>query len=475
MLFDDPELRSNFELEYQLSDEDASLHALSKEISRMTMKLYDHYLAKRHVRFHCKGNDGTSIYVDFTNINEQTWFRSIPEIKEILYRSKINGKFQKQFSLNKALEDFNIKEPEDEENYKRYLQLLYVFYMINYFAFPNKNIFKILKREQISYLTAYDEGCEQGIYMSFILSNLLNGAALYTFVLKTDEMASMMNAVSMKLLNLDHGETSQTLIEKTDKMIQEASEQTREKERTDETNDVIQRAIDYFHNYSMYAYSVDLLFNLTSDKELFRFDQLQIGPFEIWKHRYVFLENLDEFLLSDEVFLFCKQSAKKIEVRDKLKFYNSNSVKFAKKLIAYDKEWIQTFQEPEEGLLFEFVQGNMAIYALKIATVIKTYDDLVNKMKIRISSGRNRHLQPLRSILSARWDSDCIFPPTLGIRFFMLAVHAQYLNAIDSKNGYKNFFHRFLLPEILNMKVFCMAYTFNTFEEARLFLYNFLK
>ena len=475
MLFDDFELRSKFELEYKLSDEDASLYALSKEISRMTMLLYDRYLAKEHVRFHCKGNNDSTVYVDFKNIGEQTWFRSIPEIKEILYRSKINGKFQKQFSLNKALGNFNINEPTDAENYKRYLQLLYIFYMINYFAFPSKNIFKILKKEQMSYLTTYDEGTEQGIYLSFILSNLLSGDALYAFIIKMDELSNMMNAVSIRFLDADFNETGQTLLEKTDKTIQKVYEQIRDKETMHETDDVIQRAVDYFHSYSMYAYSVDMLFNLTADKELFQFGQLLVKPFEIWKHSYIFLEDLDDFLLSNEVFLFCKQLNKKVEVRDKIKFQNSNAVKFVKKLLEYDKEWIQTFQEPQEGLLIEFIHGEMAVYALKIAVVIKTYDDLVNKMKIRITSGRNKHMRSLRSVLSVNWNSDHIFPPTLGIRFFMLAAHIQYIYATKQHTEDREFFYQYLLPEILNMKVFCKAYSFNTFEETREFLYLFLQ
>ena len=102
MLFDLYELKSRYELEYELGDYDANLNILSKEIFNITSKLYSLYIEKEVVRFHYKANNNRNVYVDFQNVSENTWFRSEAEIKEILYRPKVKGQFQKQFSINKG-------------------------------------------------------------------------------------------------------------------------------------------------------------------------------------------------------------------------------------------------------------------------------------------------------------------------------------------------------------------------------------
>lgn len=472
MLFDVPKLKSLFELEYELENDYANLNAVASEIYRITNLLYDFYKNKEVVRFYHKASNGTAIFVDFHNVHEKTWFRTIAEIKEILYRPKVNDQFQIQFSLNKVLIDFGIKEPNDEENYKRYLQLLYLFYMINYFAFPQKNIFKILKKENMSYLTTYDEGVEQGVYLSFIMSNVLNNKELDKFIYKTNMISDILNEISIRILNQKYCEDYQVVFANFEKMI--AQSISKIKFNSVSSNGVIETLIDYFQNYAMCSYSTDLLLNLTKEKDLFKFEKIEIPPPKAWKSKYIALEELDAFLYTDELIMFCKQSIKKVEYRNKIKFNNSNAVRFLKKLIVYDEEWIADFDEDNEGLLIEIKSGKLFLYALKIAVVIKTYNDLINKLQIKISSKNNKRFQPLRSVLSAKWNSTEIFPPTLGIRFFMLGVHAQYLNVIREEY-YLDFINQYLFPEILNMRVFSSAYEFNSYKETKQFLNIFLE
>ncbi len=474
MLFDIPELKSIFELDNDLENQYANLNALSEEIYRITNLLYDFYNNHKMVCFHYKANNDTKIYVDFHNVSDNTWFRTVAEIKEILYRSKINGLFQNQFSLNKCLENFEIREPNDEENYKKYLQLLYLFYIINYFAFPKKNIFKILRKEHRSYLTTYDEGLEQGVYLSFIISNLLTDSELTKFIQKSNEISTLMSEISIKISSFNYIGDYQKIIDNFEIKIKNSFYNVKTNNMNLLMNSVVETAIDYFQNYAMNSYSLDLLSNLTKEKDLFKFEKLEIKAPELWKRKYVLLDELDEFLYSDELIMFCKQSNKKLEIRDKIKFNSSNAVKFLKKLIDYDKEWLTDFDENNEGLIIEIQNESFIIYALKIAVIIKTYNDLVNKLQVKIYSKNNKHIQPLRTVLSANLNSNDIFPPTLSIRFFMLAAHAQYLNATKN-NYYLEFVDCFLIPEILNMKVFNSAYEFNSYKETKQFLNIFLE
>lgn len=468
MLFDLYELKSRYELEYELGDYDANLNILSKEIFNITSKLYSLYIEKEVVRFHHKANNNRDVYVDFQNVSENTWFRSEAEIKEILYRPKVKGQFQKQFSINKGLEYFGVKEPIDEKDNKKYLQLMYLFYIVNYFAFPNKNIFKMLSKDHKSYLTTYDEGLEQGVYLSFILANLLNGKYLYQFVYKMKEMSQLMDMVSQRLLDIDYQHEYKRTYDYFETAIQNSIKNI--EDVNDNFEGVVEDAIDYFHHYAMHSYTQDLLLNLIQNEDMFRFNQLEVKPYESWKQKYVSLDGLDDFLYSDEVYSFCRQTKNKIEVRDKIKFIQSASVNFLKKLIDYDREWMESGYEKQEGLVIEIRHNQMMIYALKIAVIIKTYNDLINKMKVRISSQNKKQLIPLCTLLSGQGWLDNIFPPTLAIRIFLLAAHSQYLNAICSHDYYDEFYDQFLFPEILNMKIFNATYQFEHYNEAKQFL-----
>lgn len=351
MLFDLYELKSRYELEYELGDYDANLNILSKEIFNITSKLYSLYIEKEVVRFHHKANNNRDVYVDFQNVSENTWFRSEAEIKEILYRPKVKGQFQKQFSINKGLEYFGVKEPIDEKDNKKYLQLMYLFYIVNYFAFPNKNIFKMLSKNHKSYLTTYDEGLEQGVYLSFILANLLNGKYLYQFVYKMKEMSQLMDMVSQRLLDIDYQHEYKRTYDYFETAIQNSIKNI--EDVNDNFEGVVEDAIDYFHHYAMHSYTQDLLLNLIQNEDMFRFNQLEVKPYESWKQKYVSLDGLDDFLYSDEVYSFCRQTKNKIEVRDKIKFIQSASVNFLKKLIDYDREWMESGYEKQEGLVIE--------------------------------------------------------------------------------------------------------------------------
>ena len=451
MLFENKAFASKFDIERKVSDEDTSISALANEIYRITMKLYDH--EHTVVSFHHCALQSTPVFVDYANISEHTWYRTPAEIKEILYRPL----HQKQFSINKALTQLHIHEPGDTEAYKRYLQLLYVVYMINYFAFPKVNMFLLLK-QQMDYTASYD-GTQRGIYLSFLMANLLEGDELYTFIYKQQEISVLLEQVSHKLAAEIPPDLDDIIAQY--RYIQ-----------VPPSNNPIQDAIDVFQNIAMLVYTTDLSHNLTT--EHFTFDPLVVPPFSYWKRRYIPLDALDTFLYEDDCYQFCKQTKKKVEVRDKIKFNQSNAIIFLKKLIDYDIEWMNDHEE-EEGLLIEIHEGKPMIYALRIAVIIKTYDDLINKMQVRITSKNTKFITPLRTLLSAKWSIHDVFPPTLAIRYFLLAAHAQFLHAIDRPDHDTYFKQQYLDREIANMKVFQAAYQLPTYEQSKHFLIAFLQ
>ena len=134
MLFNNKELQSNFDIGKDLPDEQANFNFLAEEIIRITEKIYniEGKIVCRH-----RDQNNREVFVDRVCIDEATWDRGKEEIKQILVRND-----KSRFALNNRLEVFGVYEPSESLEYKKYLQVLYFFYIMNYFIFPKENIFK---------------------------------------------------------------------------------------------------------------------------------------------------------------------------------------------------------------------------------------------------------------------------------------------------------------------------------------------
>ncbi len=462
MLFYEEDLRSVFDFDKKLNDSQATIDILSLELYCISEQLHFFYKEGKSIIFKYTDQNDETVCIDFNNVSESTWYRTPNEIKEILYRPKINGIFQQQFSINKGLELFNVYEPSDIDDYKNYLKLLYFFYITNYFVFPKKNIFKLLRKDNISYVKSYDQGVEEGKYISFILSSLLSiDETLFPFIHKTSALSQISDYVSIHIKSTIYN----SLLDNDD-IINEC---TNEVEACILDN-VLDSAIAYFHNFAMKSYSVDLINNLASDQKIFKFEKVTVQPSSSWKHTFIPLDNLQQFLYSNELYSFCMQTNKKIESRDKIKFNNSNAITFLSKIIQYDLQWIEDFNEEYTGNVIQVISGKPYIYALRIAVMIMTYNELTNKLKVRLLSKDNTNAKPLKTILNANWCSNDIVPPTLAIRYFILASHSQYENITNDNDYYDDFYNKFIIPEIIIMKIFKNAYTYNNIDESITYL-----
>ena len=216
--------------------------------------------------------------------------------------------------------------------------------------------------------------------------------------------------------------------------------------REHSVNPVIQ-LVEYCNQYNHLVYCVDLLSNLEDDNlyNLFYTEEFEILPPDIWKNMHIALEDLNEFLMSDDLFYFCKQTIGKIESKQRHNFLNSNAVKFLRNAIEYDKQWIDTFDE-NEGLYIEKIDDKYTIYPLKVAIFLRTYDELTNKRKVKILSG-NKKSQLLKSLLTNNNDP---FPQSLPMQIFNLVCHFQYDNITkEIPFGFYNY------TTLLSERLFC--------------------
>lgn len=342
MLFTNEMLQSNFDIGQNLSDEQANFNFLAEEIKKVTESILN--MEERLICRHTDQN-GKEIFIDKVNIDEATWNRSKEEIKQILRR-----KDQNRFALNNRLEAFGIYEPNELLEYKKYLQLLYFFYMMNYFIFPKGNIFKSLSLENMDFKKSYEEGAIEGNYLSFVISNLLDDEEVFYYYIYTNheiekvsyQINKLIESLTIKRFDLAISHELENIIED---IVYKNQIEVREY-----NNNPINQLVEHCNQYNRLVYSVDLLNNLDNNfQELFYTEEFEILPPDIWKNMHISLEDLNEFLMSDDLFYFCKQTIGKIESKQRHNFLNSNAVKFLRNAIEYDKQWIDTFDE-NEGL-----------------------------------------------------------------------------------------------------------------------------
>ena len=435
MLFNNKELQSNFDIGKDLPDEQANFNCLAEEIIRITEKIYniEGKIVCRH-----KDQNNRKVFVDRVSIDEATWDRGKEEIKQILVRND-----KSRFALNNRLEYFGVYEPNAPLEYKKYLQVLYFFYMMNYFIFPKENIFKSLSLENVDYKKSYEEGALKGNHLSFIVLNLFDDdEAFYYFCNTNNKFNNISYQIEKLIENMVYKKFDLASNNKLENIIYENQIEVKEYN----VNPIIQ-LVEHCNQYNHLVYCVDLLSNLNDDNlyNLFYTEDFEILPPDIWKNMHISLEDLDEFLMRDDLFYFCKQTIGKIESKQRHNFLNSNAVKFLRNAIEYDKQWIDTFDE-SEGLYIEKIDDKYTIYPLKIAIFLRTYDELTNKRKVKILSG-NKKSQLLKTLLTTNNDP---FPQSLPMHLFNLVCHFQYDNITkEIPFGFYNY------TTLLSERLFC--------------------
>lgn len=438
MLFTNEMLQSNFDIGQNLSDEQANFNFLAEEIKKVTESILN--MEERLICRHTDQN-GKEIFIDKVNIDEATWNRSKEEIKQILRR-----KDQNRFALNNRLEVFGVYEPTESLEYKKYLQVLYFFYMMNYFIFPKENIFKSLSLENVDYKKSYEEGALKGNHLSFIVLNLFDDEEAFYYFCNTNNKFNNISYQIEKLIeNMAYKRFDLASNNKLENIIENIIYENQIEVKEYNVNPIIQ-LVEHCNQYNRLVYSVDLLNNLDNNfQELFYTEEFEILPPDIWKNMHISLEDLNEFLMSDDLFYFCKQTIGKIESKQRHNFLNSNAVKFLRNAIEYDKQWIDIFDE-NEGLYIEKIDDKYTIYPLKVAIFLRTYDELTNKRKVKILSG-NKKSQLLKSLLTNNNDP---FPQSLPMQIFNLVCHFQYDNITkEIPFGFYNY------TTLLSERLFC--------------------
>lgn len=450
MLFADDELVCEFDFGNEVSDEKASIKSLAMEINRISQILAD---KKQPILFKHKDNHGENIAVQFRESKgeDEIYDRSPESIQQLLFRKG------RESTISKFLEFIGIDIPkEGTSEFKEYLQLLYFFYMMRYYAFEDDSFFRIFKsdKEPTSELSPV-EGTSLGKYLWFIMENMMDDKTAYEVFISQDYgYSTLISIITSKIssyISEDSFYENEARAQEIEQVINECcSVETREW-----TGGLIIRALDSFYQYQMLGYARDMLQNLTYNEMSFYCSELEVeAPIERWSSRYLNYEQIEDFLKEKEVATFCKQN--KILARPDKALRNGST-----EIVKY------VFKEDQKRDSYLFVEkskdGITVISALRAALIAKTFIDLTNE-KILVDIKKKNGWDHSVGFNNAMASSDGIgkskFAADIAYRLFVVAFHSEYLSATKG-HGYWPVLFR---PIYLRQYVYVQKCVYNAFS-----------
>ena len=323
--------------------------------------------------------------------------------------------------------------------------------MTCYFIYPKKNLFKFLSDDHYYYVRSFDEGSFQQEYMTFIMLNvLMDDNTQLSFYRQCHRLECLMYEISTIVEEYESG----SLMPVIDAIINCYTVCQHH------SNSVLLSLCDYCYHYTMYSYCLALHHQLEVYMNEGHYEDLKIFPYESWKHHYLSLDELDSFLMSRQLYAFCKQDSTKSEVRDRLKWKDSQAVIFLKALIDYDLH-----DNASKKLVVDFIDHEYKLYPLKIAVILKTYLYLVNDQKLKIKIDNHR-FQSFRYALIEDYHQDKLFISSMALRLFLLIAMGEYKHCIDFDYDKDDFIDEYGNVEIINLKIFEKAYAMHSYEEV---------
>lgn len=471
MLFAYDKLKSIYDFGEKMP-EAISLDSVAKEILRITDELFNIFSENNQdfTKLALKHKDilGTEISVDMKSI-EKIWDRTETDIINILYRPPSKDKS----SIASSLARWGLRPPEGFRSDKKiepttvnytYLQILYFFYMIRNFVFPEDNFFLQINEKRISSDYSPIPGSGRGFYWGFINENLFDCEISIRKIGFWDNICtSWIHKITEKITEIISEKNSvEANIERVSNLRQTITEVCAYADVADfagkaQDSSVVQLlALSY--RYQLKSYASDMVVNLQSNKMPFNFPELDFDINKTWGKIPIPAEEeeIGKFLDSESVIEFCKQ--KKIKKGSRLdKEIRGAIVSFVCYIIEYDKTVCSEFGK---GLFTKFFNGYPYINADILAIIVRTFFDIKDNKEDFVmfykSGDKWRKKQRFNSMLTERGANSIGLLQDLAVRLFIVAFHSEYLNVYAGHGYYYPLFqkiylqHYLLIQEIVN-------------------------
>jgi len=460
MLFINDELKSVYDFEHdpdEIPDSMANLTALAQEIKRVIDNLCDIISENDEKRKRSKeGREPlTKIVINCTDnlgnpiaINPQKFYSS-----NIAEQSDIVKALQPSQTIQQHLIQFGINSPsKDTPDFKRYLQLLYFFYMTKNVIFQDDNFLPDFKRTT-SELSPVDRA-SSGKYSYFILNNVLENDAVFRRYNHCDERLSSIEWEIVQyldeLLSMDNSPSEnesvaisiQRIIDSVRKMPTGPSVES----------NPLNKMAKWAYRLTAVAYAEDMLKNLDPKKYPFKFPEIEIRLNSIWMGKKLTVtpgtmsEDIREFLREKDSIRFCKQiDIVKNSPSDETK---GNAYDYVQDFIEYDRTSIRN--QIGHSLYVETDDtGVETVPAPIVALIVKTFIDIDNSkmdlyMLVKEVQKSRRKWTDSRRLISRLSATDQTFSgkaADLAMRLFLVALNSELMN-IKHGSGYYYFFDR---------------------------------
>lgn len=450
MLFTNDELKSVYDFEHnpdEIPDDKANIVALGNEIEHIfdeLNKIIDDN--KAHTK---KGEPTTKIEVKIPDnlgnpiiIDEKKFYNSNTagqkKVAKELYQTRPIPKRLEKLSItppNKGTDDY-------KDDYKRYLQILYFFYMAQNVIFQDQNFFLLLDNYRTTELSPVQRA-PFGKYSFFILNNVLENDAAYKRYVHRDEWLSKIEWAIVgcleELFSDDNLDKSESLEISVQNIINSAKGMTVKKFA--ETN-LLDRVAAWAYQYTNVAYATDMIKNLCPENRPFQFPENVFPHDPIWKTNKRIVtpgqksEDICKFLLNKDCIQFCKQTdTVKNSPADETK---GKAYSFVHEFIEYDRTSIRN--QTGHSMFVEIdKKGVETITELNVALIVKTFIDIskskqnLNTKVPKTSIGDRiikwKDSQNLSRNLSAKAED-------LAMRLFVVALKSERMNALYGAESY---------------------------------------
>ncbi len=340
--------------------------------------------------------------------------------------------------------------------FKEYLQLLYFFYMMRYYAFDDDSFFRVFKvgREPSSEMSSV-EGTSQGKYLWFIIENMMDDKKSCEEYIAQDYGYSKLISIITDKINSYISVSSLYENETRSLKIDEVINGCVRVKPHEWTGGIIIRAMDAIYQYQMLGYSRDMIRNLTDKESPFCFPELDIeAPLERWSRRSIKYGQIEEFLKEKDVALFCKQKTN-IDRPDKaLRNGPTEAVKYI-------------FKEDQKRESYLFVKNNQdgipEISALTVALIAKTYLDLANEkilVDIKKRTGWSHSIIFNNALAAADGIGKSKIAADIAFRLFVVAFNSEYLNVTEGHGYWPVLFKPIYLRQYVYVQK-CVYYSFS--------------
>ena len=465
MLFTNEELKSVYDFEHDpedISDDKASVAAVAKEIDTGIYKLCklvednkeqkekskDKRVPDIKIVAKIPDNLGNPIIINVDKVYTRN--------RELDRQSDIAKELYQARTIQKHLLKMGIYMPEEgTPDYKRYLQLLYFFYMAKNVIFQDENFFLVLERYLTTELSPVDRA-PSGKYSYFILNNLLENDAIYECYVHRDEWLSKKEWSIVNCLenmfadnNIYKSETSEISVQDIICSVKEVTI-----EPFAETN-ILDKMVAWIYRYTAVAYAQDMVNNLRSEKNPFQFPEIEISHDPMWEFNKLTVtpgqmsEDIHKFLLNKDCIQFCKQDIADDSPSDETK---GKAYSFVQDFIEYDRVSIRN--QMGHSMFVEIDEkGTETITELYVALIVKTFIDIskskqdlymqVPKSTIGNKITKWKDSQKLARNLTAK-------AVDLAMRLFVVALRSEQRNVLQGHGSY-------IIFEITDLKIYYLT------------------